>query len=339
MLPFIQHQLQKIQKPTRLQVLHQAIKPLLFAQGYRWEEKRSGELRIGYWKKVFRKKEVRKAYPKRFVLIPGLGDSSVSWLSVLTLSQPVLRQQFDELILFDFPGFGGFLAREKAFPSLELMMKGVGDILDYLKPDTLFGHSLGGWLAGHYAVECGLQKRPESNRLNYSGPSRLLLAAPSGVYPDSETMEQLKEVFHKALKEGFPHIRPYLFAQEPFWFKYVAEQFHHFFDREDIAQFIYSARPEHSLHEQVQHIQAPVWLIWGEHDALIPARCAESWMRNFNESVREKSHTVLLKGLGHSPQLENSTVFAAVLAQVLMGKVPHDIGKRWWRTQSGQSSF
>lgn len=335
MLPFIQQQLQKIQAPTRLQVFHQAIKPLLLAQGYRWEERRSGELRIGYWRKVFRKKDGRKAFPKRFVLIPGLGDSSISWIAVMTLSLPVFREKFDELILIDFPGFGGFLSREKAFPHIDFMIRDVGDLLDYLKPDTILGHSLGGWLAGHYAVECGLKNRPQSNRLNYSGPSQLLLVAPSGVYPDAQTMEHLKEVFHKALEEGFPYIRPYLFAQEPFWFKYVSQQFQSFFSREDIAQLIYSVRPELTLHEQVQHIQSPVWLIWGEKDALIPATCAGIWMKNLNDSVRERSHSIFLKGLGHSPQLESSTIVSAVLMQALLGQTPHYLGHRWWKTQSG----
>lgn len=335
MLPFIQDQLQKIYKPTRLQFFHEVFRPVLLAQGYRWEERRSGELRIGYWRRVFRKKDFRKSYPKRFVLIPGLGDSSLSWLSVLTLCFPALRHQYDEIILFDFPGFGGYLSREKAFPSIDLMMKGVGDVLDHLKPHTILGHSLGGWLAGHYGVECGLQNRPASNRLNYSGPEKLFLVAPSGVYPDAETLEQLKSVFHTALKEGFPHIRPHLFAQEPFWFKYVAGQFHQFFAREDIAQFIHSVSPELTMHEQLQYIQAPVWVIWGEQDTLIPASCAEVWMNNLSESNRAQSHSVLLKGLGHSPQIEGSTIISAVLAQALYGRTPHELGNRWWITHSG----
>ena len=338
MVPFIKSQLEKIYRPTRLQLFHEAFRPVLLAQGYRWEERRSGELRIGYWRKVFRKKDTRKSYPKRFVLIPGLGDSSLSWLPVLTLCSPALRQQYDEVILFDLPGFGGYLSREKAFPSIDLMMKGVGDVLDHLKPHTLLGHSLGGWLSAHYGVECGVANRPQSNRLNYSGPEKLILVAPSGVYPDAETLEQLKSVFHTALSEGFPHIRPHLFAEEPFWFKYVADQFHQFFSREDIAQFIHSVSPELTMHEQVQYIEAPVWLIWGELDTLIPAACAEVWMRSLSPAHRARSHSVILKGLGHSPQIEGGAVVSAVLMQALYNRTPHALGGRWWRTHSGSLS-
>jgi hypothetical protein len=40
---------------------------------------------------------------------------------------------------------------------------------------------------------------------------------------------------------------------------------------------------------------------------------------------------VLLKGAGHSPQLEKPTILAAVLAQALMNRTPHKAGSRWWK--------
>jgi len=41
--------------------------------------------------------------------------------------------------------------------------------------------------------------------------------------------------------------------------------------------------------------------------------------------------TVLIKGAGHTPQLEKPAVTAGVLAQILLGRMPHERGNRWWR--------
>src|SRR4051812_5776338 len=73
------------------------------ANGYQWEPRRSGEIKLGYWKKSLRSKDQRKSYPKRFVLIPGFGDSPLSWYSTISLLTPVLKGRYDEILLFDFP--------------------------------------------------------------------------------------------------------------------------------------------------------------------------------------------------------------------------------------------
>src|SRR5690348_3378109 len=86
-----------------LRTLHWVAKAVYRAQGYRWEIRRNGEIKLGYWRKTLRKKDQRSPYPKRFVLVPGFGDTQLSWYWVVLLLQPVLARHYDELILLDFP--------------------------------------------------------------------------------------------------------------------------------------------------------------------------------------------------------------------------------------------
>ncbi len=227
-----------VELPSVLQGLHLAARVAFHGLGFRWELHRNGDQKLGYWKIHCREKSPGAPYPKRFVLIPGFGDTALSWQMQVLALQPILRQEFDEVILFDLPGFGGFLSAERSFSSFQLMMTAVGDVLDYLKPHTVLGHSLGGALAANYASLCGQEKRPIANRLNYSGPDSLILFNPSGLYSETQVREELETVFEEAMRLGFPQLKPRLFAREPFWFRYVEGHFHDLYQREDIAQLI-----------------------------------------------------------------------------------------------------
>jgi len=299
------------------------------ANGYRWETRRSGDLKIGYWRKKLRTQDRKPPYPKRLILLPGFGDSPLSWYAVLALLYPILRNEFDEVILFDFPGYGGVLSKEKAFPSADLMFAATCDALDSLKPHTLVGHSLGGWLAAHFAGLCGKKERPKSNQLSYSGPSSLLLLCPSGIFPDAQTRTEFEGIFRRSQGGGFESLRPYLFSKEPAWFSWIMPFLGDFLKREDIVQFLASFRDDHYLEALVAQIQADVWLIWGEKDTLIPPSCVPTWLQLLPTKMNQKP-AVILKNIGHSPQLESAAITAALIGQILSGRHPHRLGKRWW---------
>jgi len=349
--------------------IHWIAKGILRGQGFKWEIRRNGDLKMGYWRKSLRTKNQKSAYPKRFVLIPGFGDTPLSWHAVVILLLPVLKRQYDEVILFDFPGFGGFLSKERAFPTVEMMMTSVADALDALKPHTLCGHSLGGWLAAYYAGVCGQGKRPASNRLNYSGPTSLLLINPSGIYPDEPTMRQCEAIIKGSLgmmgnekdppNERFSILRPHLFSKEPKWFSLISGHFKHFLGREDIVQFVGSAKEDlYTLNDTAKNIQAKTWVLWGENDTLIPVSCAESWLtcmnsenapenvpENVPKNVKEdkpqrktESRAVILKKTGHSPHLEAPVATSIVLGQILTGITPHRVGRRWWTVMQSSVS-
>jgi penicillin amidase len=315
---------------TLIQALHWLAWGVLKKEGYQWEVRRTGELKIGYWRKSFRSKNQRSAYPKRFVLIPGFGDTALSWYMVLGFLRPILKQNFDEIVLIDLPGFGGFLSKERTFPTMDLLLSHMGDILDYLKPHTILGHSLGGWLTGHYAAQCGVGTRPIANKLNYAGPDTIILANASGVYEDENSKQTMAKLFKESQKAGFKVLRPHLFAKEPAWFKFIVGHFEKFSIREDVGLFIDSVRDDHLLEKVATQIQAKVWLIWGESDTLVPVSCSMAWLKHLNQELKHNHHAILIRKAGHSPQLEQPAVTAVILAQILSQKIPHRFGRRWW---------
>src|SRR5207248_3035392 len=123
---------------------------------YQWESCSFGDLKIGLWRRKIR----QSPNPRRFVLVPGFGDTTASWSWVLLTMRSVLDRDFDEVVLLDFPGVAGKLAGEKYFHSMDLLVEAVRSVLDGLEPHTIVGHSLGGWLAAGYACACGAGDRP-----------------------------------------------------------------------------------------------------------------------------------------------------------------------------------
>lgn len=303
--------------------------------GYRWEPRRSGDLKIGIWRKRWR----TTTSARRFVLIPGFGDTPLSWTFVLPLLSPALRSRYDELILVDFPGFGGFLAGEKAYHSFDLLRDSLFDTLDSLRPTTILGHSLGGAFAALYAAECGEGVRPAKQQSGlknpYTGPENLILVTPSGVFPSDVERDELSRIFLQAAEakeKGLETVRPHMFAKEPFWFPIFASEFSHFFASSEIAQFIASFKSPDILSERASKINARTWFIWGDKDTLIPPSCMPVWI----DKIGPKAQGILLKNVGHSPQIEATASLAAVLNGILIENeklsqvLHHSLSSRFW---------
>ncbi len=300
-------------------------------QGYRWKMRSRGDLRLGYWHKVFRPRDPRHAYPRRLVFIPGFGDTPLSWMPVLGLLDPVLRRPFDEVMLVDFPGFGGALHQQGAAPSIDLLKETLDDLLDSLKPHTILGHSLGGWLAAQYAADCGVKNRPRVNRQNYAGPQKLLLASPFGVFEDPDSHLFLQSLFQQSGEYGMAVLKPHLFYKEPKWVTFLDYSMESFIKRPDIQQFIRSFSLRHLATQRVDQIRAQVCLLWGEQDAMIPAALAHFWLKSLDASQGKKHEVAFLKNVGHSLHLESPVLTAGVLGQWLAEQSPHPLGSRWWQ--------
>ncbi|MCM2323502.1 MAG: alpha/beta hydrolase [Oligoflexia bacterium] len=321
-----------------LRGLHWTAHRLLPLAGYRLEVRRCGDLKLGLWRKNLRSAPTRAGRgaaaesPRRLVLIPGFGDTPLSWLGVVGLLQPLLKRKIDELVLVDFPGFTGGLARERSFHSMDLLMDGLFDALDSLRPQVILGHSLGGWLGARYAGLCGAGERPKIRHRHYSGPATLLLADPAGAFGDPSLRAAWEERFQKLMKEGFQHLRPHVFAREPFWFEFFLPEVLDFAGSEEVIAFMKSIRDEHLVEKLLPSIGSRVWLLWGESDTLTPSRFASAWLESLPEATLVK--LVLLKGTGHSPQLERPGLTALVLSLILGGSgdavLRHRLAGRWW---------
>lgn len=321
---------------------------LLRAAGFELELRRSGELKLGLWRKNLsssgaktQKIKTKNSTPRRFILVPGFGDSPLSWLYVLSLLKPILKKNYDEVILVDFPGFQGILAHERAFDSMDLLFSKLFDVFDSLKPDTIFGHSLGAWLASRYAAHCGQGERPlgpvpEGSRHRYIGPKTIILANASGVCGSEELKTAWSQRWNEVIAAGdFHPLRPHIFGKEPFWFKYLVPDFGSLKMNEETLKFLRSVTEEHLVEDLAHRIESRVWLLWGENDTLTPTVFSQGWLKFLKRETAVQA--VLLKGVGHSPHIESPHLTALVLTQMLDQErsqwLTHPLAERWWVVQ------
>ena len=301
-----------------LKGLHFVMKRVFEKKGFTWEVRRLGDLKVGLWRKVFVSEEKKTALPgrrKRLVIVPGLGDTPLSWYIVILILWGVIRKQFDELILVDFPGFAGFLREEPAFHDFALFVRTTDELLASLNPHTLIGHSLGGWTVGSYVIHAG----KNSDKLSLK---RLVLVAPSGVCLKRQEIYDWKALFYKIEDHGFEAIRPYVCKREPVWIPLIFSEIRTFFDQKEIVQFIKSIRARDFLSRHVHQIQAKTWVIWGDEDELVPSRWMNDWMTLLPEKAEAKG--VYLHDCGHSPHLEKSVTTAAIIGRILSKRELHE---------------
>jgi pimeloyl-ACP methyl ester carboxylesterase len=313
---------------TALGALHRVAGPALRAAGFQWEERRTGDLTIGLWRRTIS----RRAGPaRRLVIVPGFGDTPLSWLTVTLGMIPALRRRYTEIVFVDFPGFLGFLRKSRAFPSMDLLMSGFGDAMDSIRPAALLGHSLGGWLVAHYAAECGRGTRPlgAPKKPGYRGPRHVVIANPSGILENKEKIAEWRGRFEAAKREGFGPFRPHLFKREPAWFRLIAGAFEGFFTDPEIRAFMDSIRADHLLTDSLREIRCQVTFFWGEHDTLVPSGWLADWLRLFEKNHEGDLFGVVLSGAGHSPHLERPVATATALSGIFLHSSWLHVSERW----------
>lgn len=309
---------------TLFQGLHWISRRLLVRTGYRWEERRLGSASIGLLRLSLQK---RKAGPplgskRRLVVLPGFGDSPLTWLPLLAPMQRALAEKFDEVVWVDFPGYRGFLAHIRPFESMDSMRSATFDVLDSLEPLVLLGHSLGGWLAAAYAVECGEGKRCAPGAAKpLRGPEQLILFNPSGVMRREEDAERWRGIFERAARVESEIYMDFLFASPRAHTRAIARlcapEMRAFFNQPEIAKFIASVSAEHFVTHSLNHIQADTWVAWGESDQVNFSDWLQDWLHLLDQNAKS-GHGVVFKGTGHCPHIENPISTAQLLKTVLL---------------------
>jgi pimeloyl-ACP methyl ester carboxylesterase len=264
---------------------------------------------LGLWIKKIQRVRPAGQKRRRLVIVPGFGDSPLSWTTTLTLLQPRLKRLFDEIILFDFPGFNGFLGHLPCFESTQTLGETTLSALNALKPHTIIGHSLGGWVSAWYASH----KDPTLKQL--------ILMAPASLDQTDEGEENLASIFEATLRLGSPAIRPRLFAKEPLWFKALAHHYEAFLSRKDIRSFITRSLeisqddPSPWTISSLTQVspQIRVSLLWGAEDELIHLRAMRRWLRYFKKRVPHRLRVYTLDEVGHTPQVESPALLALLL--------------------------
>jgi pimeloyl-ACP methyl ester carboxylesterase len=296
---------------------HSAALKVFEGLGFKFEVRHFGESRLGLLRWPLRKPTPGKA-ARRLVMVPGFGDTPLSWWTVLAALKPVLSRRVDEVILVDYPGYSGFLHNEAAFDSMDELQRVFREVMDSLKPQILMGHSLGGWLCADYAAE-----RPDV-------VSRLILVDPGGLVGTEAEQENYRKIFEQALETGSRDLLQHVFKKAPILLPFFEEEFFAFLKSDEVRSFIKSFDDRHILNAKVANIRAETTIVWGEHDTMTPTSWLQQWLDLL--PADRKKVGIIVRGSGHSPQVEKPGVLIALFTQIILGREPKNIPlMRFWK--------
>lgn len=264
------------------------------------------------------------------LLLHGFADSVNTWRGVM----PDLARRH-HVVAADLPGFGDSGEPATDRPLLEHYADVVDALLDETAggdPVAVVGNSMGGAVALTYAL-----RRPERvSRLALVGcaglgdgvpawwrlvmgetlPLRLLLlsakfAFPSGLIEQATAGVYTRLVFHRA--DGVDAASIAGFAR-------------HYRTRQAVERLFRLGRLvvdelDQGLRLRAPELRAPMLLVWGRNDRLVPVAHAVSL-----HAAMPQSRLCVLERCGHCPQVERPQDFLAAVGPFLRGRMPASSG-------------
>ena len=306
--------------PSQNQVIHFVLKQTFEVSGFKFEEVKQGDATFYLIRKKIREVPAGQTV-RRLVLVPGFGDTPVSWMPLYGLMGRDLVKNFDEIILIDFPGYNGFLSQESLIPSMKILLGLVRTVCEANPPTVLAGHSLGGWLAGKVAQELSLPI------------DHLVVISPSGLTPDTDERKSFGDFLINNQNRPADELLDLIMHEPRNIKKIVNDDIKRFYSQPEVRHFIESVKPEDFIDSTKGFRAKKVSVIWGEQDQFVPAQ----WMRYWVEHYGAYLDAYLIKETGHIPQLERPIVLAQILKQTLFGKSTEN--KDWTQVQSRQKEF
>lgn len=235
------------------------------------------------------------------VLLHGLGDRKDSWLPVI----PALSQKY-RVIAPDQIGFG-----KSAKPLLDYNMQTYVDFLNEFLHDmkvqraTLVGESLGGWIAGLYAVE--------------SSSDTHLVPLEKLVLVDAAGLTQNKPIpdLNPSSLASMRHVMELVFYDTS-WL--TDERLHQIFTDKLSQQDGYTvhailANPalnSERLDERLGDIHVPTLVMWGKQDQLLSVESGERYAHGI-----KGAKLVTFDKCGHVPAEEHTQEWLAAIGDFL----------------------
>jgi len=247
------------------------------------------------------------------LLLHGFADSADTWR--LTLDR--LARRGRRALALDLPGFGAAdpLERGEVLPQLDAFAADAARRLheDAGEPPVVVGNSLGGCvalrlgerrdveLAGIVPVAPAGLDHPGWFRIIQTAPVvRTLLASPLPL-PESVVRGAVGVAYRQ-----LAFSRPREAAREV-----VAAFTGHHRDRHAVARYLETGGrllPELRFPFRLEQVEAPVLLVWGENDRMVPSRGSRHIIEALPETTFE-----LIASCGHCPQLEEPDRFVDLL--------------------------
>ncbi len=227
------------------------------------------------------------------ILLHGLGGQAENW----QLNIAAFAANY-HVIAPDQIGFG-----KSDKPFLKYRIGTYADFLDKMLSElkiekaTLIGNSLGGWIAGFYAL-----KYP--NKVE-----KLVLVDAAGLTPEVVDYTRVYQLNSSTREEVKNNLKISIYNQTLAETPAIVDQFLTLrvtsgdgFTIDSIIESI--KRNEDFLDGKLGEIKKPTLIIWGKQDGLIPVKDGE----RFNKGI-EKSELFVIDKCGHLPQFEQPLEF------------------------------
>jgi pimeloyl-ACP methyl ester carboxylesterase len=220
------------------------------------------------------------------VLLHGLGSRGADYLPLLHR----VRRHARRVVAPDMPGHGAS-DTPRTF-DLEKCIEGVSEALDRTldEPAIVFGNSLGGFTALRFALS-----RPHRVR-------GLFLASPAGAPSSPEELESLVSTLRVETHADAVRFFETVLHERPGPLKHVIAwnilRRYRTSGLRALLRDVDRAKP--LAPEDLAKIKAPVHLLWGRSERLLPASHLAFFRQHLRHAKIDEPH-----GMGHSPHLDD----------------------------------
>lgn len=229
------------------------------------------------------------------VLLHGIASAGMHLIPLLHR----LRGRVRHLIAPDLPAHG--LSDAPEVMNVDTMKEGLLHAMDAVmtEPAVIFGNSMGGAAAIHYALA-----RPSRVR-------GVILASPSGAPMDGAEIERFVRTFELGSHRDALEFVDRVFARRNRLRHVFAWGVRRQFENPGVRGLLASLKPHDLLRpEQLAALQMPVLVLWGKDERILPRAHYEFFRRHLPGHARFEEPD----GLGHAPYLDD---VGAVARQIL----------------------
>jgi pimeloyl-ACP methyl ester carboxylesterase len=225
------------------------------------------------------------------VLLHGISSAAVHFLPLLYR----LRGRVRRIIAPDLPAHG-----ESDRPSVirpEILKDALVEALDAVidEPAVLFGNSMGGIAAVHYALA-----RPERVR-------GLILCSPSGAMMDADEIKRFVGTFALDTHGAALAFVDRLFSRRNRMRHLFAWGVRRQFRDPEVRAILAGTQPTDLLTpEQLSALRMPLLLLWGRDERILPRHHLEFFRRHLPGHARLEEP----EGFGHAPHLDDADAVA-----------------------------